>query len=380
MSLLSNNSEALAMAGRLSQAELETKLGRLPETEGRVLAALYNADTEGKMNMLLHTNPAGIVAGLAAAVKLSGAKGAVLITDCDINEQEYTAAAATAGVELEIERAEMVNKTAHKQDLMMTFEELAALAERMTGNEPGIFLAVDDEVPVEADPQAPVKSFLPAEGCRGIRTGHCLYTPAELEGVKIKDLHTWGGVIRTIRETDCAVDLAAKEVLALRKKSCGKCTFCREGLIQLHTMTKEITQGKGKGEYLDMMEEIGQAMVFSTPCSVGQTGSRFTLDAMSLFAEEYEDHIKRRKCKNNVCSAFTSIYIDPSLCQGCEDCVDVCPEDCIEGKAGYIHMIDDFDCTKCGKCIDACDYDAIVRSSGRLPKLPSRLTKCGKFR
>ena len=119
MSLLSNNSEALAMAGRLSQAELETKLGRLPETEGRVLAALYNADTEGKMNMLLHTNPAGIVAGLAAAVKLSGAKGAVLVTDCDINEQEYTAAAATAGVELEIERAEMVNKTAHKQDLMM---------------------------------------------------------------------------------------------------------------------------------------------------------------------------------------------------------------------------------------------------------------------
>ena len=81
-----------------------------------------------------------------------------------------------------------------------------------------------------------------------------------------------------------------------------------------------------------------------------------------------------------MCSAFTSIYIDPSLCQGCEDCVDVCPEDCIEGKAGYIHMIDDFDCTKCGKCIDACDYDAIVRSSGRVPKLPSRLTKCGKFR
>ena len=43
-------------------------------------------------------------------------------------------------------------------------------------------------------------------------------------------------------------------------------------------------------------------------------------------------------------------------------------------------MIDEFDCTKCGKCIEACDYDAVIQTSGRVPKLPSRLIKCGKFR
>ena len=49
-------------------------------------------------------------------------------------------------------------------------------------------------------------------------------------------------------------------------------------------------------------------------------------------------------------------------------------------EAYDIHMIDSFECTKCGKCIEACDEDAIIQTSGRVPKLPSRLIKCGKFR
>lgn len=43
-------------------------------------------------------------------------------------------------------------------------------------------------------------------------------------------------------------------------------------------------------------------------------------------------------------------------------------------------MIDEFECTKCGKCISACENDAIIQTNGRLPKLPTRLTKCGKFK
>ena len=169
-------------------------------------------------------------------------------------------------------------------------------------------------------------------------------------------------------------------LLAERRQSCGKCTFCREGLIQLHTMVKEITEGQGKKEFTDMMTEIGEAMTFSTPCTMGQTASDFAMGSLNYFANEYEDHIKKKKCANNVCSAFMSIYIDPDLCEGCEECADVCPADAIEGKSGYIHMIDEFECTKCGKCISACENDAIIQTTGRLPKLPTRLTKCGKFK
>ena len=128
-------------------------------------------------------------------------------------------------------------------------------------------------------------------------------------------------------------------LLAERKQSCGKCTFCREGLIQLHTMVKEITEGQGKKEFTGMMEEIGEAMTFSTPCTMGQTASDFAMGSLKYFAGEYEDHIKKKKCANN-----------------------------------------EFECTKCGKCISACENDAIIQTNGRLPKLPTRLTKCGKFK
>ena len=37
-------------------------------------------------------------------------------------------------------------------------------------------------------------------------------------------------------------------------------------------------------------------------------------------------------------------------------------------------------CTKCGKCIAVCEEEAIIQTTGRVPKLPTRLVKCGKFR
>ena len=57
MSLLRNQTDALALAAQLDKAALEKRLGTLPAVEGSIVGALYNADTEGKMNMLLYSNP-----------------------------------------------------------------------------------------------------------------------------------------------------------------------------------------------------------------------------------------------------------------------------------------------------------------------------------
>ena len=354
----------------------------LQDTPICAVAGLNNMDTDGALLELLRQNPQDVMAGLELAAIAVNAEGKVLVLPEEEKAlgESLAELAARYGVELEYG---MVNARQYRGSAVHHIETMIALAQTVEGRyQPGTWVAVrkgGQTGPLRrVEYGATVADVLgeDAQGLRAFALGRALYAAGSLGMAIQPDTNLGNGVITLYPDSCCIIHEAEQVLLDERQRSCGKCTFCREGLIQLHTMTKEITQGKGKGEYLEMMEEIGQAMVFSTPCSVGQTGSRFTLDAMSLFAEEYEDHIKRRKCKNNVCSA----YIDPSLCQGCEDCVDVCPEDCIEGKAGYIHMIDDFDCTKCGKCIDACDYDAIVRSSGRVPKLPSRLTKCGKFR
>ena len=104
------------------------------------------------------------------------------------------------------------------------------------------------------------------------------------------------------------------------------------------------------------------------------------LSALTLFADEFDEHIKKKSCSAGVCYKAAAVYvIMPDMCVGCEDCVDECDEDAIEGKKGFIHMIDQDMCENCGKCVSACDEGAIVAVTGKLPKLPKKLTKVGKF-
>lgn len=356
----------------------------LQDTPICAVAALNNADTDHALLCLLRRYPREILEGLCHVAVAVDAEEKVLVLPEgeEALGEELCALCEEHGVRLEYG---IVNVRQYRGSAIHHLETMLALAQSVNGTyEPGVHVAVkkDGKVgEVKKIPYGTTVADLIGEGeIHSFALGRKLYK-GDSAGMAIQpDTNLGNGVITVYPTSCCVVAEAEKVLLACRGQSCGKCTFCREGLIQLHTMTKEITEGKGKKEYQDMMDEIGRAMTFSTPCSMGQTGSVFTLSSMELFMDEYEDHIKRKKCRNNVCSAFMSIYIDPSACTGCEDCVDVCPVDCIEGKAGFIHMIDSFECTKCGKCIAECGEDAIIQTSGRVPKLPSRLIKCGKFR
>lgn len=59
---------------------------------------------------------------------------------------------------------------------------------------------------------------------------------------------------------------------------------------------------------------------------------KIVLSATEQFEEEYEAHIRKKICPAGACTAFVNIYIDPSVCNGCGECMDICPKDCIEGK------------------------------------------------
>ena len=84
MSLLQNNTEALNRLRSLEKAALEGIFGSW-DAAPRVVGALYNADTDGIKNILLHANPAGVVAGLKIAAVLTGAADAVLVVREDLD-------------------------------------------------------------------------------------------------------------------------------------------------------------------------------------------------------------------------------------------------------------------------------------------------------
>ncbi len=352
--------------------------------ETSVAAGLNNCDTIHALWELAEKQPEAVMEGMAIAAYAVGASEKRLYVPEGKVTGSITAAAEKYGVEV-IEG--IVNKKENEGGAIHHIETMLAVTEIFAGTyEPGAWIAVAQDGKVGELTKVSFGTRLAdipgvtTEEMKAAAIGTKVRPVSALEEILSGDEQPADGVITLYPETCCMICEAEKVLRRARKQSCGKCVFCREGLIQLHTMEEEITKGQGKKEFTGMLTEIGEAMVFSTPCSMGQTGSDFVLGTLEYFADEYEDHIKKKKCKNNVCSAFMSIYIDPNACGGCEECADVCPVDAIEGKAGYIHMIDEFECTKCGKCIAACDNDAIIQTSGRLPKLPTRLTKVGKFK
>ena len=350
----------------------------------RVVAGLNNSDTNGALLSILKEDPDKVMEGMSIAAIAVDAEEMYLNIPEDEAELAKELEEKASGYGIQVKTG-IINCRESRGGAFHHIETMAALADIFAGcYEPCTYMAVcrDGKTgPLTKVAYGTKVSELVGEAdVKAVAIGTKLYDASALDMAIEQDTQIGNGVVTLYDSRCCMIHEAEKVLLAERKHSCGKCTFCREGLIQLHTMTKEITEGKGKKEFTDMMAEIGEAMVFSTPCTMGQTASDFTLGTLRYFASEYEDHIKKKKCANNVCSAFMSIYIDPNLCEGCEECADVCPVGAIEGKAGFIHMIDEFECTKCGKCIDACENEAVIQTTGRVPKLPTRLTKCGKFK
>ncbi len=348
-------------------------------TQLAVVAALNNADTDMVYLELLRKNPEKILEGCAITALAAGAKEAVVTVPEKEEElaKSLSEKASAYGVGVV---CEFINIRKNQSNLLVHLASCADLADAFADSyEPGIYVSVNGaelkKVPVEAK----VSEIADLSGAKAVQVGYAYYTPEECEA-SVGELNPANGMIRVLTDKNCIVDDAKKKTLAYRTQSCGKCVFCREGLIQLDFMQTETTQGRGKMEYLDLTKEIGEAMCFSTPCSMGQESARISLSAMSKFAAEYEAHIKKKNCPAGVCQAFVMIYIDPVVCTGCGDCLDVCPKNCIEGKPKYIHRIDEFECDRCGKCMEVCEEECIHITTGKVPKLPDRLTKVGKFK
>ena len=359
---------------------LMDKIFRATAKEGDVYvyAGLNNADVDCVLLDLLREKPEKVLSGIEIAGFLTGAAAKFLYLpeeEKELTDQLRSAASAHNVILVN----DIINVREAEQDLILHIATACDLADLVDGDlADGVYIKTADKPLAKVSAETPVADLVSLEGAKAVCLGYQYYTPEEAKELKAKDATT--GFIRVLTEKDCIVAETVKILGKDRVRSCGRCVFCREGLIQLEYMQKEVTAARGKTGFIDLTKEIGAPMGTQTLCTVGQRSADIALSAVSKFGSEFEAHIKKNKCPAGVCGAFVHIYIDPQTCTGCEECTDVCPADCIEGKAGFIHMIDEFECTKCGKCIEACEEEAIVMTAGKLPKLPNRLIKVGKFK
>lgn len=349
-----------------------------------VVAALNNADTKGVLLSVLKENADRVFEGMnIAAYTLGAAKKVLQLPSFAADlEKEISDVAKEAGVEVV---TGLVNVRANKYNLVshiITMLELRDIFE--DSYVPGVYVSVNGGKCKKYDETKTVAEVLKAAGAdisdvKVYETGY-VFSAESISDRPVKEAQITNGVLNVMTSKNCIIQETEARIAASRKQSCGKCVFCREGLNQLHGMVNYIKEGKGKQEQIEIIKEIGTAMTFSTPCSLGQESAKTVISSIELLPKEYEEHIKKKTCSAGVCFSKTIIYIDPQACEGCEECADVCSENCIEGKKGFIHMIDEFDCTRCGKCLEACEYDAVIQTNGKLPKLPDRLIKCGRFK
>jgi NADH:ubiquinone oxidoreductase subunit F (NADH-binding)/(2Fe-2S) ferredoxin/Pyruvate/2-oxoacid:ferredoxin oxidoreductase delta subunit len=210
---------------------------------------------------------------------------------------------------------------------------------------------------------------------KGVQTGgpsggvipeQYLDSPVDFEELtKLGSIMGSGGMI-VMDEDTCMVDVARYFVNFLCDESCGKCVPCREGLKQARKILDAIVEGKGKEGDIEKLTEIAEATSAASLCALGQTAANPMLTTIRYFKDEYDAHVKEKRCPALVCKNLVSYYIDPAKCAACTLCFRSCPVGAVEGERGKIHIIDQAKCTKCGTCFDVCPpaFRAVQKLSG----------------
>lgn len=179
------------------------------------------------------------------------------------------------------------------------------------------------------------------------------------ELTKVGSMMGSGGMI-VMDEDNCMVDIAKYYLSFLEEESCGKCVPCREGIKRMRQILGSITSGKGNESDLAVLEEIGKCLKDSSLCQLGGSAPNPVLTTIKYFREEYEEHIKYKKCRAGVCKDLITFTIIDDKCPGCGLCVKACPSQAITsmGKKQPVKL-DQSKCIKCRTCYDVCNMGAV---------------------
>lgn len=366
---------------KLFEKVTASKYISIPEKPEKIVVGLYNSDLKHSLLEILEIDTELFIEGINLLKSVSDASEMEIY----IPEEDYK---LTDNVLTELKVNEisikygLINVRENRNNLLCHFKHVVKIA--ALSKEEGIdfsYVSINGEQLRKVHYGTKIQELFGDcdSNIKFFEVGNRYYDKSILSK-KIEEVSFTNGTINIFNGNSCIIDKANKEILEYNKKSCGKCLFCREGLIQLNAMMDEISIGKGKLPYIPLMQEIGEAMKISGNCSLGMEASELVLSSLQIKEADYLEHIKKKKCSSGVCISNENIYIDPKLCIGCEECISSCSLGCIDGREGYIHMLYDLDCNKCGECVSTCKVGAIKKTTGKVPRLPDRLIKCKMFK
>ncbi len=175
-----------------------------------------------------------------------------------------------------------------------------------------------------------------------------------------------GGMV-VLDENNCMVETARFFVDFLARECCGKCTMGRLGVKQMLLILEDFVKGEGDEEDLDLLEKLAEDIGEGCLCHLGGSAANPVLTTLRYFRDEYEAHVKEKRCPALVCKELITYYIVPEKCErACDHCVLTCPTEAIvtDERTRLKKILQD-KCVKCGTCLDVCppEYSAVIKVS-----------------
>ena len=177
---------------------------------------------------------------------------------------------------------------------------------------------------------------------------------------KVGSIMGSGGMV-VLDETDCMVNIAKYFLEFTKSESCGKCIPCRVGTKRLLEILTRITEGKGREGDIDLLETLSSDVKTSSLCGLGQSAPNPVLSTIRYYRDEYEAHIRDKRCPAGVCKDLLTYSIIAEACKGCTACTRVCPTGAITGEKKKPHVLNQDICIKCGACFETCKFKAIKK-------------------
>ena len=169
-----------------------------------------------------------------------------------------------------------------------------------------------------------------------------------------------GGMI-VLDEDNCMVNIAKYFLAFTQLESCGKCVPCRIGTKRLLEILERITKGLGREGDIELLERLSKDIKSASLCGLGQTAPNPVLSTLNYFRDEYEAHIRDKKCPAKVCKDLLTYSILEAVCTGCGACKRACPSAAISGDKKKPHKLNADLCVRCGACFDVCKFKSVTK-------------------